>query len=196
MFCVLESVKWDALETEESVETQIILNVAACCLLLCGHELWILKCAHETVIWNMAASHCHHALPLTANPRQWHYACCKHSPSADSAFVSPWLAARMNVDNADHLVFTGHTLLPHALRGHWATRVVCWHQPFCFGHQGFKWVRGNKWSQPAQHREVYKSRGSLIIETEFNFISGCVSLWGSVWAGTLLVAAQTCADKE
>ena len=36
----------------------------------------------------------------------------RHLPTA---FVSPWLAARMNVDNADHLVFTGHTLLPHAL---------------------------------------------------------------------------------
>ena len=69
--------------------------------------------------------HCHRS--LTANPRQWHYACCKHSPSADSAFVSPRLAARMNVESADHLVFTGHTLLPHApaLRGHWGARVCC-----------------------------------------------------------------------
>ena len=42
----------DALETEESVETQI-LNVSSCWLLLSGHELWILKCAHEALIWNM-----------------------------------------------------------------------------------------------------------------------------------------------
>ena len=66
-------------------------------------------------------------------------------------------------------------------------------QPFCFGHHGFKWVTSdhNLLNTPLMGR-VYKSRGSLIIETEFNFISGCVSLRASVGAGTLLVAGQTC----
>lgn len=43
----------------------------------------------------------------------------RHLPALP-AFVSPRLAARMNVANAVYLVFTGHTLLPHApaLRGH------------------------------------------------------------------------------
>lgn len=45
----------------------------------------------------------------------------RHLPALPAfVSVSPRLAARMNVANAVYLVFTGHTLLPHApaLRGH------------------------------------------------------------------------------
>ena len=57
-------------------------------------------------------------------------------------------------------------------------------------------TESNKWS-PAQCRECINQVGSLIIETEFNFISGCVSLRVAVWAGTLLVAGQgQAADRE
>ena len=122
----------DALETEESVETQI-LNVSSCWLLLSGHELWILKCAHEAVIWNMAGAIVT-ALSLSANPRQWHW------PAANICPICPFVSLSLLLVwecLMQYLVFTGpwpHTLLPHAsallsLRGSWVLFVSLSH-PF------------------------------------------------------------------
>ena len=155
----------DALETEESVETQI-LNVSSCWLLLSGHELWILKWAHEALIWNMVwplspLSLSSLSLSLSANPRQWHWPAANicHLPLcfSGSRCSYEWLM--------QYLVFTGpwpHTLLPHAsalIEGSWVLFVSSSSHPFVLVITGLNGHREQQVITTCSVQRVYKSSG-------------------------------------